>query len=95
MIDRAREDRGFGVPLTEEQRAARHNELYGSTDTPPRGTGLSGIDEGEVASVQIPWLAVGIGGAVGAIAAPGHNRILGVALGAGVGWFLSWVLNRS
>ena len=30
-----------GMPLTEEQRRQRHLALYGTTDVPPRGTGLA------------------------------------------------------
>ena len=32
--------RGFGTPLTNEQRKQRHSKLYGDTELPPRGTGL-------------------------------------------------------
>ena len=32
--------RGYGVPRTEEQRMATHYATYGTTELPPRGTGL-------------------------------------------------------
>jgi len=35
------EERRKGVPRTDEERTARHKELYGTSDLPPRGTGLS------------------------------------------------------
>ena len=33
--------RRFGHPLTEEERRQRHYALYGTTELPPRGTGLA------------------------------------------------------
>jgi uncharacterized protein YneF (UPF0154 family) len=33
--------RRFGQPLTEEERRQRHYALYGTTELPPRGTGLT------------------------------------------------------
>jgi hypothetical protein len=33
-------DRRLGQPRTEAERAARHYEQYGTTEVPPRGTGL-------------------------------------------------------
>lgn len=33
--------RRFGKPLTEEERRARHYAIYGTTEAPPRGTGLT------------------------------------------------------
>ena len=36
-----REERGYGIPRTDEQRRARHYDLYGTEELPPRGTGLS------------------------------------------------------
>jgi uncharacterized protein YneF (UPF0154 family) len=33
--------RRFGQPLTEEERRQRHYALYGTTELPPRGTGLA------------------------------------------------------
>jgi hypothetical protein len=35
------EPRRFGHPLTEEERMQRHYALYGTTELPPRGTGLT------------------------------------------------------
>ena len=35
------EERGKGVPRTEEERWSRHEELYPGTPLPKRGTGLS------------------------------------------------------
>ena len=34
------EERRKGVPRTDEEREARHKELYGTSNLPPRGTGL-------------------------------------------------------
>lgn len=34
------DDRGYGRPRTDEERAKRHYARYGTTDLPPRGTGL-------------------------------------------------------
>ena len=34
------EERRKGVPRTDEERTARHKELYGTSNLPPRGTGL-------------------------------------------------------
>lgn len=42
MPAREDEERGRGIPRSEEERAARHEELYPGTPLPPRGTGLSG-----------------------------------------------------
>jgi hypothetical protein len=53
----ARKERGKGVPLTDEERQARHRELYGSEELTPRGTGLSnpgGTD-------WLPWILIIIG----------------------------------
>jgi hypothetical protein len=35
------ETRRLGHPLTEEERMQRHYALYGTTELPPRGTGLT------------------------------------------------------
>ena len=34
------EERGFGVPRSEEERAGRHERLHQGTSLPPRGTGI-------------------------------------------------------
>lgn len=34
--------RPYGVPKTEEERRATHEALYGTTELPPRGTGILG-----------------------------------------------------
>ena len=34
------EDRAYGVPKTEAERLASHSAIYGTTDLPPRGTGI-------------------------------------------------------
>lgn len=47
-IGQAREDRGKGVPLTDEERLYRHFEQTGEWDLPERGTGLTGIGQGDV-----------------------------------------------
>jgi len=45
-VGRAREDRGYGTPLTDPERQQRHYEETGewlpSDNLPPRGTGLQG-----------------------------------------------------
>ena len=62
------EERREGVPLTDEERAERHEELYGEEELPERGSGLEGIDETgdwiEAVPVDIDkgiWLVVGLG----------------------------------
>lgn len=42
MINQAREgeERGRGLPRSEEERQTRHEELYPGTPLPERGTGL-------------------------------------------------------
>jgi len=42
-MNRAREgeERGRGIPRTEEERQSRHEDLYPGTPLPERGTGLS------------------------------------------------------
>ena len=36
------ENRAYGVPKTEAERLATHSAIYGTTDLPPRGTGVLG-----------------------------------------------------
>ena len=43
MSARENEERGKGVPFTEEERAQKHFEEYGTKNLPPRGTGLGRI----------------------------------------------------
>ena len=38
--EKEEEERRKGVPRTDEERTARHKELYGTSNLPPRGTGL-------------------------------------------------------
>lgn len=47
MINRSREgeERGQGVPRSEEEREERHQQLYPGEPLPPRGSGLSGIGQ--------------------------------------------------
>ena len=35
-------ERRYGIPRTDEERAARHGDLYGSSELPERGSGLRG-----------------------------------------------------
>lgn len=37
-------ERPYGVPKTEEERAATHEALYGNSELPPRGTGLGMVE---------------------------------------------------
>jgi len=39
-FEKAAGTRRKGRPRTEEERRARHKRLYGTTELPPRGTGL-------------------------------------------------------
>ena len=39
-------ERRKGIPLTDEERRERHQERFGTTDLPPRGTGLEKSTEG-------------------------------------------------
>lgn len=43
MSARQGEERGRGIPRTEEERRARHEELYPGTELPERGYGLTRI----------------------------------------------------
>lgn len=46
-------DRGFGIPRTEEERAAQHAYLYPGEPLPPRGKGFNRISQGSSHS----WIA--------------------------------------
>ena len=109
MLDGAREDRGRGVPLTDEERAERHYEQYGTYDLPPRGTGLStgklkisgflGQMQGNPASIDTSDV-VGIisGGALGWYVArrwpKGIVTYIGIIVGAEVGLRLSMLIRQ-
>lgn len=43
MRAREGEERGKGVPLTDEERRLRHEELYPGEPLPPRGYGLTRV----------------------------------------------------
>lgn len=60
MPARQNEERGRGIPRTEEERQTRHEELYPGTELPPRGTGLS-TGEGTSVGATILGLAVIVG----------------------------------
>lgn len=49
MSAREGEERGRGIPRSEEERRERHERLYPGTPLPERGTGLSG-------SSSAPWI---------------------------------------
>lgn len=73
MLDQAREERGRGIPLTDEERTRRHYEQYGTEILPPRGSGLSSIAGIPSTDEVVNWIKVNWGwlvaiGAVGAIA---------------------------
>jgi len=57
------ETRRFGNPKTDEERASRHQGLYGTADLPPRGTGLSidGTSSSIVSPVIVGIVGIGIG----------------------------------
>jgi len=68
----ARESRGAGIPLTDEERVQRHFEETGEwlTAPPPRGTGLTGLGNPFELGDITTWLTanwkwvLGIGGGV-------------------------------
>ena len=72
-FDGAREDRGYGIPLTDEERQARHFDRYGTQTLPPRGTGLQSI--GVIQS---------IGDTAGI-----KSDVIGLLAGGFVGWYVS------
>lgn len=48
----------YGVPLTEEQRAARHYALTGETVPPPRGTGRAQTARLSGEAKSLFWIAI-------------------------------------
>ena len=44
-MSREGEERGRGIPRSQEERQRRHEEVYPGTPLPERGTGLSGSFE--------------------------------------------------
>ena len=52
------EERGRGVPRTEEARKARHEELYPGEPVPDRGTGLRQGTAGTIGTAMLLGLAV-------------------------------------
>jgi len=56
----------MGMPLTDEERARRHYQLYGTTELPPRGTGR-GLATPKLISWDLGTFVVG--GIVGVIGA--------------------------
>lgn len=56
MSAREGEERGRGIPRSEEERRERHERLYPGTPLPERGTGLSG---GSPAPWIVGALAIG------------------------------------
>ena len=71
----AREERGQGVPLTDEERRARHYEQYGSFELPPRGTGLQSL--GVIKGLGNPEIGIS------------KPDIIGMVVGGLAGWFIS------
>jgi hypothetical protein len=57
------EERGRGVPRSEEERWERHQELYPGEPLPPRGYGLRGIGD-DAGSNMTPIIISGIFGLV-------------------------------
>jgi len=77
MFGQAREDeeRGRGIPFTDEEREQRHYERYGTTELPSRGTGLQSI--GLLQSLGTPGTTVS-----------GYD-IAGLLGGGAVGWYIA------
>lgn len=71
MPRNSEEEREFGVPRTEAERATRHEALYPGEPLPPRGSGysrtpISGIGEGEFA-LYAPYIIPGLFAVVSAL----------------------------
>ena len=78
MSAREAEERGYGTPLTDEERTERHYEQYGTTELPPRGTGLSGLNSiGLIRSIGNPEYSI-------------NNRDVAGLIGGGLaGWYIA------
>lgn len=75
---RGGEERGRGVPLTEEERVRRHFEQYRTEELPPRGTGLSGLNSLKVLqSLGNPEYQIS------------NSDIIGLVLGSAIGWIVA------
>ena len=86
-------ERGRGMPLTDEERLARHLSLYGTEELPERGTGLA-QELSTLGFARTVWLAGG-GGAGAGIGVYAGNRIAGTGggiLGAILGSVLGVVV---
>ena len=77
----AREERGQGIPLTDEQRSARHFDQYGTYDLPQRGTGLKGIGNFKIAGI--------LGQMQGDPASVNSTDVVGLIGGAALGWYVA------
>jgi hypothetical protein len=64
-----------GIPLTDEERAEQHYEKYGTTDLPPRGTGLRSL--GMIRQLNENPESIP------------KAEIIGAGLGLLVGWFVT------
>lgn len=87
-------ERGRGVPLTDAERRARHLELYGTEELPPRGTGLAQMPA-RMGTSRALWMTAGagIGAGVGAVlgvrVASTIGGVIGSSLGSALGVLLT------
>ena len=86
MSARQDEERGKGIPFTEEERAARHYEQYGTTDLPPRGTGL-----GELPAIKVlkSFASPDSIGNIGQMTSAQRAGLIGLVVGGLVGWYVA------
>lgn len=81
-------DRRLGVPRTEEERLARHEALYGTSELPPRGTGLQRGTAAQGTRTNNNLVKPLAGAAGGAIVGGLVGGPVGALIGAGVGAWL-------
>ena len=58
MSARQGEERGRGIPRSEEERQERHEKLYPGTPLPERGYGLSGNEPSKASIITVAILGV-------------------------------------
>lgn len=85
MLGQAREDeeRGAGIPFTVDERVRRHYAQYGTTELPPRGTGLGGF---ELQSIGVLKGMTSIGQSEGNVLV---SDILGLVGGGALGFYIA------
>lgn len=99
------EQRGKGIPLTDEERKERHYSQYGTTTLPTRGTGLKSIGtlqqlSNDPLSVPVPEIAGLIaGGCTGLFLANKYPstavKYIGLIVGAEIGIYIAQLIKNS